>query len=146
MSIASVLINILSAGGAVAVALALLLLILRRQRVRLGKWELIVEPLANADALARAEDRRAHIEAFLRTWDLELSTDITPDGKVPTQEFLETVPGLDNILRPDLPSDRSAACGQMARLIWQVKTPQTLLIERVVDSLLSFRRSQDGVS
>lgn len=79
----------------------------------------------------RAEERRANLRAAL--------ADIGDAGYL-RREFLEVPPEAGGVERRFLDDTPTEAFGQMARLRWQLGSEELLLIERLVDAIVVFKR------
>jgi hypothetical protein len=82
-------------------------------------------------AVARASERRRRVTEAL--------AEAGPDG-VLRREFLEIPPQMDGLERRFLADYREEASAQMARLRWQMRADERLLIERLVDAIVIFQR------
>jgi hypothetical protein len=102
-----------------------------------GKYREESLPAAFAnEAVEAAEQRRQFLSRF---------NDVTNPAEFPRFEIREFPPGIEAIdSRRELsPSD---AVGQMVRLRWQLKRPELLLLERVVDTALGILERRLGDS
>ena len=106
---------------------------------RLNEWNIVIPPPDIDVAHNRAKDRINNIKNEFEKNGLFFSEKISPDSSVLKNEFIEWPP--INEERSSRHFDSySSACGQMARLLWQLRQPEYALAERVIDAIVAFRR------
>ena len=82
-------------------------------------------------ALRCAAERRQQLRSPL--------SDVPPSGFV-RQEYLEIPPVHPDVDRRRYADELAEGCGQMARLEWQVRADEFLLLDRAVEAIVVLRR------
>lgn len=103
-------------------------------------WRIIVPPPDNGTAERRYSDRAADIARFFASNESQLSANADELRTVPVREYIETIPGFETTSSSALLDTPYAACGQAARLIWQLREPHFALTERVSDLIATVGR------
>lgn len=106
----------------------------------LDDWDLAIQPPPRAIAASRAEERLANLRSFCAERNFTFPETITSDSPLLREEFLESPPGFKEPIRGNFLDSRSARCGQMARLVWQSRSPELTLGERVSDVIVALHR------